>query len=111
MPRDVLDVVTGVVIQILLDRFVSDDEVEPLRFSGILCLLQIEGVEEHAVRDGLCPAVFDRDEVELIVFSPVVADGVGGAILKLELRMARRGVADIYVLGRSRDKVIENTGG
>jgi hypothetical protein len=90
----------------LLDRFVSDDEPEPLRCSRLLCPLQIEAVERDAVRHEFCPAFFERDEVELIVGFPVVAHGVARAILKHELRAGRRGAgADKQVAGREYDDI------
>src|SRR4051794_25177716 len=69
------------VFEPLLDRFVSDDEPEALRGGRVFCPLQIEAVEWDAVRHEFCPAFFKRDEVELIVGFPVVAHGVGRAIL------------------------------
>jgi hypothetical protein len=79
----------GAVLEPLLERFVSDDESEPLRFSRFLRPLQIEAVERYAVRDGLCAAFFKCEEVELIVHAPVVGDGVAGAIVEHELRAPR----------------------
>ena len=89
----------------LLDRFVSDDEPEPLRCSRVVCPLQIEAVERDAVRHEFCPAFFERDEVELIVGFPVVAYAVARAILEHELRAGRRGAADKQVAGREYDDI------
>ena len=83
-----------VVLEPLLDRFVSYYEPKPLRCIGVSCPLHIEVVERHGVRYGLRSAFFDRDEVELIVDAPVVRHGVRRAVLEHQLRVARRGVAD-----------------
>ena len=94
MPRSWL---RRVVLEPLLDRFVSYHEPKPLRYIRVSCPFHIEVLERHSVRHGLRSAFFDGDEVEFIVDAPVVRHGVRRAVLEDEPRVARRGAADKHV--------------
>ena len=92
--------VLRVVLEPLLDRFVSYQEPKPLCCICVGCPLHIEVREGHSVRYRLRSAFFDRNEVELIVDAPVVRHRVGRAVLEHQLRVARRVAADDRVRWR-----------
>jgi len=97
--------VLRVVLEPLLDRFVSYKEPKPLRCIRVSCPLHIEVRERHGVRHGLRSAFFDRDEVELIVDAPVVRHHVRRAVLEHQLRVARRAREDERVRWHWRDEI------
>src|SRR4029077_18826420 len=99
-PRRVL----RVVLEPLLDRFVSYQEPKPLCCICVSCPLHIEVPERHSVRHGLRSAFFDRNEVELIVDAPVIRHRVRRAVFKHQLRAAHRFAADEHVGWRWRDE-------
>ncbi len=94
-----------VVLEPLLDRFVSHHEPKPSRCLRFSCPLHIEVPERHGVRHGLRSTFFHRDEVELIVDAPVVRHGVRRAVLEHQLRVALRGAADKHVRWQWRDEI------
>jgi hypothetical protein len=96
--------VLRVVLEPLLDRFVSYQEPKPLRCIRVSCPLHIEVPERHSVRHGLRSAFFDRNEVELIVDAPVVRHHVRRAVFEHQLRVARRFAADDRVRWHWRDE-------
>jgi len=97
--------VLRVVLEPLLDRFVSYKEPKPLRYIRVSCPLHIEIRERHGVRHGLRSAFFDRDEVELIVDTPVVRHHVRRAVLEHQLRVAPRPREDERVCWHWRQRV------
>jgi hypothetical protein len=97
--------VLRVVLEPLLDRFVSYKEPKPPRCIRVSCALHIEVPERHGVRHGLRSAFFDRDEVELIVDTPVVRHHVRRAVLEHQLRVARRAREDERVRWHWRQRV------
>ena len=97
--------VLRVVLEPLLDRFVSYKEPKPLRCIRVSCPLHIEIPERHGVRHGLRSAFFDRDKVELIVGAPVVRHHVRRAVLEHQLRVARRAREDERVRWHWRQRV------
>jgi len=90
--------VLRVLLEPLLDRFVSYKEPKPLRCIRVSCPLHIEVRERHDVRHALRSAFFDRGEVELIVDAPVVRHHVRRAVLEHQLRVARRAREDERVV-------------
>ena len=96
--------VLHVVLEPLLDRFVSYQEPKPLCCIRASCPLHIEVPERHSVRHGLRSAIFDRNEVELIVDAPVIRHRVRRAVFEHQLRVAHRFAADEHVGWRWRDE-------
>jgi hypothetical protein len=74
------------VLQPLLDRFVSHPELKSLGCVRVGRPLQIEIREWNRARHGLRSAFFARNEVELIVDTPEVGDGIGGPVFEDKLR-------------------------
>jgi hypothetical protein len=97
--------VLRVVLEPLLDRFVSYKEPKLLRCIRVSCPLHIEVRERHGVRHGLRSAFFDRDEVELIVDAPVVRHHVRRPVLEHQLRVARRARKGERVRWHWRDEI------
>src|SRR5262249_47884836 len=97
--------VLRVVVEPLLDRFVSFHEPKPSRFIRINRPLHVELAERHNVGHRLRSAFFGRDEVKLIVDAPVVRHRVRGAVLEHQLRMALRDGTGEHGRWRWRDEI------
>lgn len=78
-----------VVLQPLLDRFVSYPEFKSLGGESGGCRVHVELREWHRARDGFGSALLARDEMELIVDAPVVFHRVGHVVLEHEPRADR----------------------
>src|SRR4051812_44728249 len=78
------------VLQPLLDRFISYYEPKSLGDSCGSGPLHIQVPEGHRVRHRLRSAFFARNEVELIVDAPAVSDAIRRAVLEHQLWTRRR---------------------
>jgi hypothetical protein len=76
------------VLEPLVDRFISDYEPKSLGGSCVSCALHIEVAERRGVWHRLVAALFARNEVELIVDAPVVGHRVCRAVFEDQLRVA-----------------------
>ena len=94
-----------VVLEPLLDRFVSYHEPKASRCIRIDRPLRIEVAEGHNMRDGLCSSFFGRDEVKLIVDAPVVGHRIRNTVLEHQLRVALRDGSGKHVRRRWRNKI------
>ena len=81
----------------LLDRFVPHHEAESSCHIRVRGPLQIEVAERNGVLDRFRPAVFDRDEMQLIIHAPIIPDDVRRAIVEHQLRMIGSRVTHVYV--------------
>ena len=77
------------VLQPLLDRFISYQEPKSLFGICVRCPLHIEVPERRSVRHRLGSTFFDGNEVELIVDAPVVRHRIYRPVVKHQLRVAR----------------------
>ena|ERR1043166_2908331 len=91
------------VLEPLLDRFISHPELESLRCIGVSCPLQIEIPERNRAGHGLRSTFFASNEVELIVDPPEVRDAVGRAVREYQLRAGGRLPREEEVGWRERD--------
>ena len=91
------------VLQPLLDRFISYYEPKSLGDSCGGRPLHIEVPERHRARHRLGTAFFNGNEMELIVDAPVVRDRISGVVLEDQLRAAGRLAGEEKVGGRERD--------
>ncbi len=76
------------VLQPLLDRFISYQEPKSLFGIRVSCPLHIEVPERRRVRYRLGSTFFDGNEVELIVDTPVVRHRIRRAVFQDQLRVA-----------------------
>jgi hypothetical protein len=79
----------------LLDRFVPHHEAESSCHIRVRGPLQIEVAERNGMLDRFRPAVFDRDEMQLIIHASVIPDDVRRAIVEHQLRMIGCRVTDV----------------
>jgi hypothetical protein len=80
--------VLRMVLQPLLDRFISYEEPKSLGGICVSCPLHIEVLERGSVRNRPGSTFFDSKEVELIVDAPVVRHRIRGAVFEHHLRVA-----------------------
>src|SRR5215475_13818571 len=92
----------GMIAQILLERFIAEDEAESAAGIGVDRFLQVEYVKGNHLFGGLAAFLLHDGEMKLIVHDPVIGDIDDGTIFQKQLRDLRCFIA-VNVNGSSVD--------